>query len=402
MLYRGKEEATERDAGSSYADLRVERLTIREIRLPLRETFRISSGTRSLRRIALLTLHGNDGTIAWSECAAPADPNYSPETVDTAWLAIVEWLAPRVLGHTFAGPGDVFPVLDRDIRGHRMAKAALEMGFWNLAARRRGRPLSSLLSERVGAVESRTRVATGISLGIEEDPAEIADRVQDAVSAGYRKVKVKISPGADVNFVRAAHEAAGGRVPLAVDGNAAYEMSHREHLEVFKELDRLGLLMIEQPLEGEDLLRHARLQAQLETPVCLDESLTSPGRVEDMHKLGSGRVVNLKPARVGGIGASLRIHAFCRERSIPLWCGGMLETGIGRAYNVALASLPGFTHPGDLSPSRRYWRRDVVTPEWTMDDSGRVAVPRSAPGLGVDVDRDRVDDLTVRIEHLTA
>lgn len=376
--------------------LRADRLTLREIRLPLREAFRISSGTRSLRRIALLTLHGADGTTAWSECVAPSEPNYSPETIDTAWLAITRWLAPRVLGRSFSHPRDVFPVLDRDIRGHRMAKAAVEMGFWNLDATRRGRPLASLLGGDGGG--SRRQVETGISLGIEDRPSELADRVRDAVRAGYRKVKVKIAPGADVEFVRAARDATGGRISLAVDGNAAYGPSDGA---VFQRLDRMDLLMIEQPLGADDLLRHARLQSDLATPICLDESLDSPARVEDMDRLGSGRVVNLKPARVGGLLPSLRIHRYCREHSLPLWCGGMLESGIGRGYNVALASLPGFDLPGDLSPSRRYWDRDIVRPEWTMDGSGRVDVPLSSPGIGVTVDRDRVDELTVRSESLT-
>lgn len=397
-MQRSESETTPRPAGAvenSRADggLQVERLTLREIQLPLRENFRISSGTRSLRRIALLTLHGDDDTSVWSECVAPDEPNYSPESVDTAWLAITRWLAPRVLGRTFSGPEEVFPALDRDLRGHRMAKAAIEMGFWNLAAVQKGLPLARLLGE------TRPRVETGISLGIERSPSALADRVEEAVDAGYCKIKLKIEPGADVRFVRTAREAAGEQVSLAVDGNAAYRLSDRE---VFEELDELGLLMIEQPLEGEDLLRHAELQSKLETPICLDESLNSPARVEDMHRLGSGRVVNLKPARVGGFVPSLAIHRYCRDNGIPLWCGGMLESGIGRAYNVALASLPAFSMPGDLSPSRRYWERDVVTPEWTMDNAGRVDVPLSSPGLGVDVDRDRVDDLTVRSERLTA
>ncbi|MFQ5689271.1 MAG: o-succinylbenzoate synthase [Gemmatimonadota bacterium] len=367
-------------------------IILREIRLPLREPFRISSGTTTHRRIALLELRDADGHRAWSECVAGERPNYSPETIDTAWLAIREWLAPRVLEHEFAEPARVAPALADGIRGHRMAKAAVEMGMWALAAEREGLPLSV----RLGG--TREHIETGISLGIQPTPAALAEKVREALAAGYRKVKLKIRPGEDLANVQAAREAAGPEAALAVDANAAYTLADADRL---AGLDAFDLLMLEQPLEGGDLRRHAELQARLRTPICLDESITGPARAEDMIALGSGRIVNIKPGRVGGFGPSLAIHALCREAGVPVWCGGMLESGIGRAHNVALASLPGFTLPGDLSPSARYWERDIVTPEWTMDREGKVRVPRERPGLGVAVDRDRIDDLTVRRERLT-
>lgn len=372
--------------------LRIGSIELREIRLPLREPFQISSGSVAIRRILLLRLGHVDGPSVWAECVAGEEPNYNPETIDTAWLALREWVAPRVLGRTLEHPREVHALLAEGVRGHRMARAAVEMGCWALAATVEGRPLATLLGGE------RDRVETGISIGIQESPERLADRAREALEAGYRKVKLKIRPGADLAYVAAVREALGSEASLAVDANAAYTLEEADHL---ARLDDFDLLMLEQPFEGEDLLRHARLQARIRTPICLDESITSPDRAEDMLELDAGRVVNIKPGRVGGYAASLRIHDLCRERGVPVWCGGMLESGVGRAYNVALASLPGFTLPGDLSPSARYWRRDIVRPEWTMEE-GRVRVPRDAPGIGVEVDEDRIEDLTVRTERLEA
>lgn len=372
--------------------LRVDEVELREIRLPLREPFRISSGTVSDRRILLIRLRHPDGVSCWAECVAGERPNYSYETIDTAWLALTRWLLPSVLGREFSGPRAVAGALHVGVRGHRMAKAGLEMGLWNLAAHLDDRSLADLLGG------TRDEVETGISLGIAESPAAIAERAARELAAGYRKVKLKIRPGEDVEHVQAAREAVGPEAPLAVDANAAYRA---EDIAALEALDGLELMMIEQPFDSEDLLRHADLQRRLRTPVCLDESITSPARAEDMIDLGAGRVVNIKPGRVGGLTASVAIHDLCVARGIPVWCGGMLESGIGRGYNVALASLPGFTLPGDLSPSARYWQRDIVLPEWTME-AGRVRVPRGAVGIGVQVDEDRVDDLTVRREEYRA
>jgi len=364
-------------------------IRLREIRLPLREPFRISSGVVTDRRILLLELTDASGLRTWSECVAGETPNYSPETIDTAWLAISQWVAPRVLGARFDQPGEVYPVLEKDFRGHNMAKAAVEMGVWAIAAQRDGLPLARLIGG------TRSSIATGISLGIQKSPDALVEKARGALALGYRKVKIKIMPGADVEFVRAARAALGPDAPLMADANNAYTMDDADRLAA---LDGLGLMMIEQPLAFDDLVRHAELQRRLETPLCLDESITSLDRAIDMHTLGSGRIVNIKPGRVGGFAQSLAIHDFCEQHGIPVWCGGMLESGVGRAYNVALASLPNFTKPGDVSPSARYWERDVVTPEWTMDAHGMVQVPMDAPGIGVAVDVGRVDDLTVRTE----
>jgi O-succinylbenzoate synthase len=371
--------------------LEIESITLREIRLPLREPFRISSGVCTERRIALLELADASGAVAWSECVAGEEPNYSAETIDTAWHAIKEWLAPRVLARRIAGPECVFDLLDRDIAGHNMAKAAIEMGCWALAAVHQETSLSRLLGG------TRDRVPTGISIGIQESPDALVTRAQRAVADGYGKVKVKIRPGADVDYVAAVRRALGSGVSLMADANSAYRLADADHL---ARLDEFGLLMIEQPLGRDDLVRHAELQKRLRTPICLDESITDADRCEDMITLGSGRIVNIKPGRVGGFTMSKRIHDICMAHGLPVWCGGMLESGIGRAHNVALASLPNFSLPGDLSPSARYWERDIVTPEWTMDREGLVPVPVTIAGIGVTPDMARIDELTVRREEL--
>jgi len=368
-------------------------IELRELRLPLREPFRISSGVCTERRIFLLHTRDADGESVWSECVAGEQPNYGPETIDTAWHAITHWFAPRVLGREIDDPREVHPLLSRNIRGHDMAKAAIEMGCWGLAAQVAGEPLATFLGG------TRDRVPTGISIGIQDSPAALVDRARRALDDGYRKIKVKIQPGADVEYVAATRDALGDGVHLMADANSAYTLDDADHL---ARLDAFALLMIEQPLGRDDLRRHAALQRRLRTPICLDESITDVDRCEDMIAMKSGRIVNIKPGRVGGFGPSIAIHDLCMRSGIPVWCGGMLESGIGRAYNVALASLPNFSLPGDLSPSARYWERDVVTPEWTMDADGMVHVPRDRPGLGVDPDLARIDALTVRTETLRA
>lgn len=373
--------------------IRPRSITLREIRMDLVEPFRISSGSADLRRILLLETRDADGFTAWSECVAGERPYFSPETIDTAWLAIRQWLGPLVLGTPFAGPDAVHPTLDAAVRGHHMAKAAVEMGVWVLAAERAQTSLAALLGG------TRPRIATGISIGIQDRPERLVDVVRRALAQGYRKAKVKVRPGADVTYLAAVREAVGDEAPLMADANSAYTAADFDHLAAF---DRFRLMMIEQPLGRDDLVRHAALQRRLATPVCLDESITSLDRVEDMLHLGSGRIVNVKPGRVGGFASARAIHDRCAAAGVPVWCGGMLESGVGRACNVALASLPNFVLPADLSPSARYWESDVVTPEWTMDAAGMVTVPRDRPGLGVAVDRGRVDDLTVREETLTA
>jgi O-succinylbenzoate synthase len=371
--------------------MRLDRIILREIRLPLREPFRISSGEMRERRILLLELFDADGASTWSECVVDDAPNYSPETIDTAWPTIARWLAPRLFHAAVPSHADVRALLETDLRGHQMAKAALEMGCWALAAAKEGLPLATLLGG------TRSQIGTGISLGIQRDIPTLVAKATEALALGYQKVKIKIAPGRDVDWVAAVRTACGDAAHLMADANNAYTLDDADHLQ---RLDDLDLMMIEQPLAWDDLVRHAQLQRRLRTPLCLDESITSLDRAQDMVALGAGRIINIKPGRVGGFAQSIAIHDYAAEHGIPVWCGGMLESGVGRAYNVALASLPNFTLPGDLSPSARYWTQDIVSPEWTMDGAGMVAVPLKAAGLGVEVDRDRVRALTVRSEEL--
>ncbi|MCI0708004.1 MAG: o-succinylbenzoate synthase [Ignavibacteriae bacterium] len=374
-------------------ELLLQRIILREIRLPLKEPFQISSGTVHERRILLLELQSADGVRGWSECVAGEYPNYSPETIDTAWYAIKEWIAPRVLGTSFSEPRDIYAALSDNIRGHNMAKAAVEMGAWELAARSRDMSLAKLLGGM------REKVEVGISLGIQPTVKALVDKVERSFQQGYRKVKIKIKPGKDIEYVRAARESAGKHASLMVDANNAYSL---KDLPVLKQLDGFGLLMIEQPLSWDDVVQHAELQKILKTPICLDESITGVDKAEDMVKFGSGKIINIKPGRVGGFRSSIAIHDYCASHGIPVWCGGMLESGVGRAHNVALASLSNFSLPGDLSPSSRYWEEDIVIPEWTMDSNGFVTVPVNTLGMGVEVNMNRVEKLTVRSETLTS
>jgi O-succinylbenzoate synthase len=365
--------------------IRIRKAVLREIHLTLREPFTYSWGTQSHRRILLLELTDADGMTGWGECVASNLPNYLPETIDVAWHSLTAWLIPRVLSHPLKGPQEVYPLLEKGVRGHTMAKAAIEMASWELEARKQGKSLSRLLSG------TRGRVETGISIGIQESPKALAEKVERSLQEGYRKLKLKIRPGSDLDFVKAAREEVGPDAPLMVDANGTYSM---EDLDTLRRLDTLGLMMIEQPLAWDDQLRHAELQRELQTPICLDESITSLNHAHDMLTLGSGRIINIKPGRVGGFTQSVAIHDLCMKHNIPVWCGGMLESGIGRAHNVALASLPNFLIPGDISPSRRYWERDIVTPEWTMSGDGMVEVPVDEPGMGVAVDLDHIENVT--------
>ena len=373
--------------------INIQSITLREIRLALKEVFQISSGSETDRRIFLLQLKDADGIESWSECVAGSSPNYLPETIDVAWLAIKKWVAPRVLGRNFQKPEDVQPTLEKNFRGYNMAKAAIEMGAWELAAQKRDVSLSRLLGG------TRDQVATGISLGIQASPEALVQKVRDSLDQGYRKIKIKIKPGQDIDYVQAVRDELGDEAPLMVDANNAYSLNDLEHL---KRLDQFGLIMIEQPLGCDDVVQHATLQKQLKTPVCLDESITGLDKAQAMVTLGSGRIINIKPGRLGGFRTSIAVHNFCQEHDIPVWCGGMLESGVGRSYNVALASLPNFVIPGDISPSARYWEQDIIEPEWTMDEHGMIDVPLERPGMGVKIDMDLIENLTVRCEQLVS
>jgi O-succinylbenzoate synthase len=363
--------------------MRIERAVLREIHMRLRQRFEISSGAMHERRILLLTLHG-DGIEGWGECVASETPAYSSETTETAWHVLTEFLLPGVVGRDAADPeAPLVPV--KWIRGHGMAKAAIEMAAWDLLARSKGTSLSTALGG------TRNAVPVGVSIGLQPSDPALLDEVAAYVEQGYARVKVKIKPGRDMEMLAAVRERFPDLLVMA-DANSAYTLADAAHL---RALDALDLMMIEQPLAHDDFLHHARLQGMIDTPICLDESIRSEGDLELALELGSCRIVNIKPGRVGGLAVSRRLHDVMRARGLPVWCGGMLESGVGRAHNLALASLEGFSLPGDISASRRYWDQDIVSPEFEVRPDGLMDVPRGA-GIGVEIDEERVDALTVR------
>jgi O-succinylbenzoate synthase len=355
-------------------------MELREVHLRLKERFEISTGGWDERRILLLRMESEDGE-AWSECVAAEAPNYSYETPETAWHILTDFVLPGILGMDFDGPEGVLEPLSW-IRGHPMALATVEMGAWALEATARNVSLSALLGGE------RTSVPVGVSVGLKPTDEELLLEVERRLEEGYKKIKLKIKPGRDVEMLRAVRDRFP-QAPLMVDANSSYTL---EDLPRLRELDGLGLMMVEQPLAFNDFREHALLQAELKTPICLDESITCPGDARLALELGSGRIINIKPGRVGGFGASKEIHDLCAAQGVPVWCGGMLEAGVGRAYNLALASLPNFTLPGDISESRRYWVEDIVEPEFVMSD-GMMPIPDGV-GLGVKVRMDRVEALT--------
>ena len=362
--------------------MRVERLELRLLRLPLVHFFETSFERVYDRTFVLVTLTA-DGVTGVGECVADRSPFYSPETAATAWHIIRDFIAPVILGRPFEEPGDVFPAL-RAIRGHNMAKAAVEMAAWDLAARQRQVPLSDLLGG------TRRRIESGVSIGIQDSLEQLAGKVATELAAGYRRIKIKIKPGWDISAVDLVR-ARFGAIPLMADANAAYTLADAPHL---ARLDRYDLMMIEQPLDYDDVADHARLQSTLGTPICLDESIHSPKIAQEAIQAGACRIINIKPGRLGGYAESIRVHDLAAAHGVPVWHGGMLESGIGRAHNIHLASLANFTLPGDIAASRRYYAPDLIEPGIEVAADGTIPVPRG-PGIGVDIDWDRVAHATL-------
>lgn len=359
---------------------------LRLVAIPLVSPFRTSFGEET-EKICVLVRIETDGSHGWGECVAGPDPGYSEEFNDAAWLALRDFLAPALLAAGDVGTSDLDRVLG-GVRGHPMAKAALIDAFLDAELRARGVPLAAHL----GATSDR--VACGVSVGIAPSTEALLEQVDGYLAEGYRRIKLKIEPGTDVERV-AAVRAAHPDIQLSVDANAAYSL---EDLDVFRALDAFGLLMIEQPLHHDDLLRHAKLQAEIATPVCLDESIRSAADAAAAIELGACRIVNIKQGRVGGVPEAVRVHDVCRDAGVPVWCGGMLETGVGRATNLALAALPGFTLPGDTSASSRYFADDLTAP-FVLAPDGTMAVP-TGPGIGVEPLPDRLEACTRRVELL--
>ena len=365
--------------------MRIERIELRLLRLPLVRFFETSFGRIYERPFVLVTMEG-DGAIGFGECVADANPYYSSETTRTAWHIIAEFVAPLVLGRQFGHPREIFPAL-KGIRGHNMAKAAIEMAAWDLYARQLNVPLWQALGGTSDIAERG--IASGVSIGIQDSLDQLAERVELELAAGYRRIKIKIKPGWDIDAVRTVR-GSFGNVPLMVDANAAYTLDDADHL---ARLDEFDLMMIEQPLEYDDVLDHARLQEKIRTPICLDESLHTVKIAAEAITARACRIINIKPGRVGGHQPSIELHDLAAANDIPVWHGGMLESGIGRAHNLHLSTLHNFTLPGDVAASRRYFAPDVIDPEIEVRRDGTIAVP-SGPGIGVAPVDDRINAAT--------
>jgi O-succinylbenzoate synthase len=377
--------------------VKIERLELRLVKLPLVHFFETSFGRIDDKHFILVRADG-DGATGYGECVAEQDPYYSSETNETCWHIISEFIAPRVLGVEFAHPREIFRSL-KAIRGHNMAKAAVEMAAWDLFAKQRGEPLSRVLGAQLRSESSgghgRDRIASGVSIGIQPSLDALAAKVERELAAGYQRIKIKIKPGWDLAPVEMIRARFGG-IPLMVDANAAYTLGDADHL---AQLDRFALMMIEQPLDYDDIADHAALQRRLTTPVCLDESIKTVGIAREAIAAGACRIINIKPGRVGGFAESIRLHDLCASHGIPVWHGGMLESGIGRAANVHLSTLPNFTLPGDIAASKRYFDPDLIEPPIEVAADGTVAVPTGA-GIGVTIREDRIDAATLRKSEL--
>jgi o-succinylbenzoate synthase len=368
----------------------LDRIILRQIRMPLVHFFETSFGRTTHRDIILVEVQA-DGLSGWGEVTASESPFYNEEWTDSAWLILRDYVAPRALSRTLISAEEVGPLTDH-IRGHLMARGGLETAVWDLVARMEGVPLW----RKIGGDETaRREIPCGVSIGIQNSVAELLDTIEGELAAGYQRIKIKIKPGWDIDVVRQVRE----RFPtikLMVDANSAYTLADAAHL---RRLDDFYLMMIEQPLSHDDIIDHAQLQSQLQTPVCLDECIRSAHHVEQAARLHACGIINIKLGRVGGFREARRVHDSAQAAGIPVWCGGMLESGIGRAHNIALATLPNFVLPGDVSASRRYWQRDIIHPPVEVTPRGTIEV-RDAPGFGYDLDCDYIRHLMVREEIL--
>jgi O-succinylbenzoate synthase len=367
--------------------MKIEAITIREIQMPLVHFFETSFGRIYSRRILLVTVHC-DGVDGWGECVADEAPFYSGESIDTAWYVTREFLAPMLLGKSVEKGSDVPPLLAR-VRAHRMAKGALENAIWDAEAKARNIALWKLLG---GSLE---KIPCGVSIGIQDSHEQLLEKIETELAAGYQRIKVKVKPGWDVD-VLAKIRRRWPNILLSCDANSAYTLADLEHLRKFEEFN---LLMIEQPLWNDDFYFHAEVQKQLKTAICLDESIESVRNAQAALELGSCRIVNIKVGRVGGFSEAIAVHNMAQKFNAPVWCGGMLESGVGRAHNIALSTLPNFTLPGDVSASKRYWKEDVIEPEVTVGGDGFIPI-RDVPGTGYRIREDQIEKITTRKETL--
>jgi len=366
--------------------MKIERIELREISMQLKQPFETSFGVTHHRRIVLVELSA-DGISGWGEVTAGEGPYYNSETTDTAWHIICDFLAPAIVGKKF-NSAEALGAAMTPLRGHEMAKAALETAAWDVEARSRNISLRTLLG---GTLED---LPSGVSLGIYNDTGLLLDRIALELAAGYRRIKLKIKPGHDVNVVKAVRDAYPN-IALTVDANSAYTL---RDVATLIELDEFGLEYIEQPLGWNEIYQHAELQSRLRTPICLDECIHSLDNARAAVELRACGVINLKLGRVSGHSEARKIQEYCKHNGVPVWCGGMLESGIGRAHNIAMSSLPGFVMPGDVSASARYWDEDIIEPEVIVTSQGTISVPKG-PGIGFEAKRELIEKLTVRSQE---
>jgi o-succinylbenzoate synthase len=366
--------------------MRIERVTLRQIRMPLVHFFETSFG-RTTERDMILVEVGGGGVSGWAEVTAGEKPFYNEEWTDSAWLILRDYAIPCVVGRDLAGAADVAP-LTAHIRGHKMARGGLEAAVWDLAARQAGQPLWQAIGG--GA---RREIPCGVSIGIQNSVEQLLEKIELELAAGYQRIKMKIKPGWDVDVIRRVR-ARFPAIKLMADANSAYTLADADRL---KQLDEFYLMMIEQPLAHDDIIDHAVLQAKLDTPICLDESIRSAHHAEQAIRLRACGIINIKLGRVGGFSESKRVHDVAQAAGVPVWCGGMLEAGVGRAHNIALSTLPNFVLPGDVSASKRYWARDIIVPPVETTPQGTIKVSDD-PGFGYALDRDYIRSITIREE----
>jgi O-succinylbenzoate synthase len=364
--------------------MQISSIELTEINLPLVHFFETSFGRTYERRIILVRVIDEDGADGWGEITCGELPGYSDEWTDSAWVTVEKILAPMVVGKQVDSAAGIWDLM-KWVRGHRMAKSGIETACWDLEAKKASVPLW----RHLGGV--RKEIECGVSIGIQDTVSQLLDKIETELNAGYRRIKIKIAPGWDYDVIAAVRKHFGD-IPLMGDANSAYSLSD---LDLLKSLDEFGLMMLEQPLGYDDIVDHATLQAAIKTPICLDEPIKSPDDARKAIQLKSGKIINLKNGRVGGHTQSKLVEKFCRENSIPVWCGGMLESGIGRAHNIAISTLSGYILPGDVSASKRYWTEDVIEPEVEVSAKGTICVPEE-PGIGYKVRTDRINKIAVR------
>ncbi len=373
-------------------NLQLDRLELREIELPLKWPFETSFGRTTRRRILIVRVFDKNGASGYGECVAGENPFFNHETIDTAWLITVKSVAPLLAAARIESAAQVSAALDQ-IRENRMAKAGVEAAIWDLEAKIAQTPLWRHING------TRAEITCGVSIGLQSSTEALLDKVSREVDSGYQRIKIKIKPGQDVQLVEAIRKQFPA-ITLSVDANSAYRIE--TDVPLLKQLDDYNLLMIEQPLAPGDLVDHGKLQRELRTSLCLDESIVSLRSARHAHELGACRIINIKLGRVGGYSEAKAIQSFAQDHDMPVWCGGMLEAGIGRAHNIALSTLPGFTLPGDVSASARYWEEDIIDPPVTVSSVGTIKAP-TGHGIGYGVNETRIESLTVRREtvHLT-